>query len=359
MTGIVYPRPLAPGDLIAVPAPSSGVPPELHDRLDAAVAALEGRGFRADVGELARRGGLTPAPAVERAGELSAAFSRDEVRAVLPPWGGDLAIDLVERLDWAALAARPAWFVGWSDISTLLMPLTILTGVATIHGANLMDEPWELPGEFARWTDLASAAPGSTIEQRSAPRRRSRPWGAWADEPLARDDAYQEPTRWRLLEDDYDGDGDGDDGDLDLDHAELRVTGRLIGGCLETVSLLAGSPAGDVRGFAERHAPEGLIVYLEVAQTDAVTAARLLYSLRLAGWFARANAVLIGRSSAEPGPSLTHRDAVRLALGDLGIPVIVDVDAGHQPPQMPLVNGALAEVVLRRDGAVIRQSLVP
>ena len=347
MTGILYPRPLAPGDLIAVPAPSSGVPPELHDRLDAAVAALEGRGFRADVGELARRGGLTPAPAAERAAELAAAFSHDEVRAVLPPWGGDLAIDLVERLDWAALAARPTWFVGWSDISTLLVPLTILTGVATIHGANLMDEPWELPEEFARWTAIASAAPGSTIEQRSAPRRRSRPWGAWADEPLARDDAYQEPTRWRLLK--------GRRSDV---AAELRVTGRLIGGCLETVSLLAGSPAGDVRGFAERHAPEGLIVYLEVAHSDAVTAARLFYSVRLAGWFAHANAVLIGRTSAEPGPSLTHDDAVRLALGDLGIPVIVDVDAGHQPPQMPLVNGALAEVVLRGDGAAIRQSLV-
>jgi len=343
MSGIIYPRPLVPGDTIAVPAPSSGVPVELHDRFDAAVAALEARGFRADAGEPARRGGLTPAPAPERAAELSAAFARTEVRAVLPPWGGDLAIDLVDRLDWAALAADPTWFVGWSDISTLLMPLTILTGVATVHGANLMDEPWELPEEFTRWTDIVSAVPGATIEQRSAPRRRSRPWGAWADEPLGRDDAYQEPTGWRLLE---------------SEPPELRVSGRLIGGCLETVSLLAGSPAGDVRGFAERHAPEGLIVYLEVSQSDAVTAARLLVSLRLAGWFERANAVLVGRTSAEPGPELSHRDAVHAALGDLGIPVILDVDAGHQPPQMPLVNGALAEVVLRGDGAVIRQRLV-
>jgi muramoyltetrapeptide carboxypeptidase len=362
MTGIIYPQPLALGDTVAVPAPSSGVPVELHDRLDAAVAALEARGLRADEGTLARRGGLTPAAAPERAAELTSAFARPEVRAVLPPWGGDLAIDLVDRLDWAALAADPTWFVGWSDISTLLMPLTILTGVATVHGANLMDEPWELPEEFARWTDVVSASPGSTIEQRSAPRRRSRPWGAWADEPLGRDDAYEESTRWSLLEAETHGqaarDGSARDGSVSAGDAELRVSGRLIGGCLETVSLLAASPAGDVRGFADRHAPEGLIVYLEVSHSDAVTAARLLYSLRLAGWFERANAVLIGRTAAAPGPELSHRDAVRLALGDLGIPVILDVDAGHQPPQMPLVNGALAEVVLRSDGAVIRQSLV-
>jgi len=343
MSGIIYPRPLASGDTIAIPAPSSGVPTTLHARFDAAVAALEARGFRADVGELARRGGLTPAPAPERAVELTAAFARPEVRAVLPPWGGDLAIDLVDRIDWTALAADPTWFVGWSDISTLLMPLTILTGVATVHGANLMDEPWELPEEFTRWTDIVSAAPGSTIEQRSAPRRRSRPWGVWEDEPLGRDEAYQEPTGWSLL---------------DGKESEVSVSGRLIGGCLETVSLLTGAPAGDVLGFADRHAPEGLIVYLEVSHSDAVTAARLLYSLRLAGWFARANAVLIGRTSAAPGPELSHHEAVRAALGDLGVPVIVDVDAGHQPPQMPLVNGALADVVLRGDGAVIRQRLV-
>jgi len=357
MTGIVYPRPLVPGDTIVVPAPSSGVPGELSARFEAAVAALESRGFRADAGVLARTGGLTPAPALERAAELTAAFARPEARAVLPPWGGDLAIDLVDRLDWAALAADPTWFVGWSDISTLLLPLTILTGVATVHGANLMDEPWELPEEFVRWTDVVCAAPGSTIEQRSAPRRRSREWGAWADEPLGRDDAYEEPTRWSLL-DGGTGAGAGAGADSDADAAELRVDGRLIGGCLETVSLLAGSPAGDVRGFAERHAPEGLIVYLEVSQSDAVTAARLFVSLRLAGWFEHANAVLIGRTAADPGPDLGHREAVRLALGDLGIPVILDVDAGHQPPQMPLVNGALAEVVLRGDRAVIRQHLV-
>ncbi len=34
------------------------------------------------------------------------------------------------------------------------------------------------------------------------------------------------------------------------------------------------------------------------------------------------------------------------ALGDVGIPVIHDFDIGHQPPQMPLVNGALADIRL-------------
>lgn len=48
-------------------------------------------------------------------------------------------------------------------------------------------------------------------------------------------------------------------------------------------------------------------------------------------------------------PKLSQEDAVRRALGELGVPVLLDFDTGHQPPQMPLVNGALA--VVRLDGA--------
>jgi muramoyltetrapeptide carboxypeptidase len=346
MTNVRYPRALSAGDQISVPTPSMGVPAELHARLDRAVHDLEQRGFTVDVGRHARRDGLVPAPAAERRAELLAAFV-GPARAVLPPWGGELAIELVESMDWEALAADPTWFVGWSDISTLLMPLTIVTGVASLHGANLMDEPWELPTEFRRWTEVAALSEGESFTQFAAPRRRSRPWGAWADEPLDRDAAYESPTGWRAL---------GSDAPSDT---PVRMRGRLIGGCLETVSLLAGTRFGDVPGFARRHAPEGVIVYLEVAEADAPTALRLLWSLRLAGWFSRATGILIGRTDAAGVDGLSQLDAVERALGDLGIPVIVDFDIGHQPPQFPLVNGALAEVELVGGRGRITQFLVP
>ncbi len=87
---------------------------------------------------------------------------------MLPPWGGELAIELIEYIDWDVIADSETWFVGWPDISTLLMPLTILTGVATLHGVNLMDEPWELPTEFQRWTQVAGLTEGDSFTQRSA-----------------------------------------------------------------------------------------------------------------------------------------------------------------------------------------------
>jgi len=322
-----------------VPAPSMGVPVELHERLRAAVVSLADRGLEVNVREHATIGGLVPATAADRVLDLHDSFRSGN--AVLPPWGGELAVELLDGIDWAALADAQTWFVGWSDISTLLLPLTTLTGLATLHGANLMDEPWELPTEFHRWTDVASMAAGSSFQQRSAPRRRSRPWAAWSEEPLDRDRAYETPTRWRAL--------DG--------RSNITITGRLIGGCLETVSLLAGTPYGDVPRFAREHAPEGTLVYLEAAGSDSVTVLRMLRSLRLAGWFDAAEGVLIGRTNSPDTPELSQEEAVRRALGDIGIPVILDFDTGHQPPQMPLVNGALADVALVNGQGSIAQHL--
>lgn len=85
----------------------------------------------------------------------------------------------------------------------------------------------------------------------------------------------------------------------------------------------------------------------------------MLTSLRLAGWFEDANGVLIGRTGGGAVPELSQDDAVRRALGGLGVPVILDFDAGHQPPQLPLVDGALAEVRLEGARGSIIQHLVP
>ncbi|TWH33966.1 hypothetical protein [Isoptericola variabilis] len=57
-------------------------------------------------------------------------------------------------------------------------------------------------------------------------------------------------------------------------------------------------------------------------------------------------------------PRLEHAlDAVRHALGDLGVPVLADVECGHVPPYLVLVNGALARVEHGPDASVVTQRL--
>ena len=126
----------------------------------------------------------------------------------------------------------------------------------------------------------------------------------------------------------------------------MRATGRLLGGCLDTMAMLPGTPYGDVGAFADRYAPEGLLVYLEVSDAPAAEVSRMLHHLRYAGWFDRVNAVLVGRTPAPPTDGFTQLDALRHALGGLPAPVVHEVDLGHVPPQLALVNGALATVEL-------------
>ena len=339
---IRYPAPLRPGDVVGVTSPSSGVAPDLQGRLDVAVATVRARGFEVVVGDCMDGSGHVSAPAHERARELTAMLTDPAVRAVVPPWGGETAIDLLPLLDWDAIAAAdPTWLVGFSDMSTVITPLTLLTGTATVHGNNLMDTPYDAPDGLLTWLDVVTLEAGSTFTQTSPGRHRTTGFSDYRNHPEVRDLVLDAAGRWTRL------DGEGD----------VEAEGRLVGGCIETLCNLAGTRFGDVTGFARDHAPEGLLVYVEAAGDDAATICRNLHGMRLNGFFDAANAVLVGRTSAPPIASLTQHEAVLDALGGLGVPLIADVECGHVAPYLPLVNGALAHVTHTADRSQITQTL--
>ncbi|MDM8084359.1 LD-carboxypeptidase [Cellulomonas cellasea] len=338
---IRYPRPVVDGDVVGVVSPSAGVEAQHQARLAVALDRVRDLGFRVRAGSLLSGSGVASGSAQARADELMAMMTDPQVRAVVPPWGGEIAIDLLHRLDWDELAADPTWLVGYSDISTLLLPLILRTGVATLHGQNLMDTPYRVPAPMAAWHEVVRAASGSAITQGAAERYRASGFDDFAAMPNVDEYTLDTPGGWTRV----DADGDVD------------VTGRLIGGCLETVSHLAGTPFGDVDRFVRDHAPEGLIVYLESAQSDAADVTRRLFGLRYAGWFTHARAVLIGRTRGGDLAGWSQHDAARHVLGDLGIPVLVDVDCGHVPPHLSLVNGALATVTHTSEESILRQEL--
>ncbi len=337
-----YPKPLQAGDVIAVTSPSAGVASALEPRLQHCIEYLSERGFQVVVGACMSAEGVTSGPAAERAAELMSFLTDPLVRAVVPPWGGELAIDLLPLLDFDAIrAAEPTWFVGYSDLTTVMLPITLLTGQATLHGANLMDTPFDVPAELAHWLDVATAPPGATIRQSAAPLHQSGGYLDFVASPRVRQYRLDAPGGWKRLG----------------SSAPVTAGGRLIGGCLETLAMLPGSRYGDLARFAAEQAPEGLLVYLEVAESDAFTAARMYHHLRLAGWFDAANAVLIGRSGGPAGDDFSQLDALEHSLAELAVPVIYDVDLGHVPPQLALVNGARATVELDTTGGRLVQHL--
>lgn len=340
---IRYPAPVQPGDRIGVTSPSSGVPDDLRPRLEFCLDQLRRSGYEVVVGQCMGGSGVVSAPASDRVAELTDMLTDPRIRAVIPPWGGELAVELLPHLDLPAItAADPTWLVGYSDMSTLLLPLTTLTGMATLHGQNLMDTPYRVPEPLLSWLDVVSRSAGSSFTQGAATHHRSAGFDRWQDDPAVTAFTLDAPGTWSLL---------------DPDAGEVHVSGRLIGGCVETVSILAGTPYGDLQSFARDHAPEGLIVYVEAAGDRATTIARDLWRMRLAGWFDHANAVLVGRTDAPDDGGFSQLDAVSSALRDLDVPVVLDVDCGHVPPHLALVNGALAELTVAEATKTVRQHL--
>lgn len=334
------PAPLRPGDTIAVTAPSAGVPAALQPRLDVAIADLRRRGFEVLEGVCLRDDTETHVSASReaRADELMALLVDPDVAAVIPPWGGETGIDVLPYLDFDLLAeCEPCWYVGFSDATTTMLPLTLRSGWATLHGMNLMDSPYAPAPGHLHWLDVATSEGGLT--QAAATHRRADGWDDYVGDPGVDEMALTEPTQWSLLE-----------------GGSASFAGPLIGGCIEVLSPLAGTPFGDVPTWA-REQDEAPIVLLEAAEGNAFEVSRCLHGMRLAGWFDRCAGVLIGRTSAPDADTLTQHEAVCDALGGLDVPVVLDVDFGHQQPMMPLVLGALAQVEFGPQARRVTQTL--
>lgn len=342
VVAVRFPVALKPGDRVGVTAPSSGVGADMRARLDVAVETVRARGYQVVLGECMSGAGHLSAPARQRAAELTEMLCDPAIRAVVPPWGGETGIDLLPLLDWAAIgAAEPTWLVGYSDLSTIITPLTLRTGVASVHGNNLMDTPYQTPAGLLSWLDIVTAEAGATLCQQSPGRHRATGFDDYRTHPRVNEFTLDRPGRWTRL------DNDGD----------VVVEGRLIGGCIETLRHVAGTGYADIDAFARHHAPHGLLIYLEADADDAFAICRSLHGMRLAGFFASANAILIGRTHAPATDSLTQHDAVLDALGQLGVPIIADVECGHVPPYMPIINAAHGRLVYTTDHNSLDQTL--
>ncbi|WP_120512214.1 S66 family peptidase [Photobacterium salinisoli] len=342
-----YPSPLVPGCTIAVTALSAGVPDDFHVRLDLVIQGLRDRGFKVLEGQCLRENtGHVSAPATIRAKELMAFLLDDRVDAILPPWGGELAMELLPLLDLDLLRhAKPKWLIGFSDISTISSVLTARCDWASLHCANLMQLHAGVtdPLNSAIFSLLSLPAGESlTLQQSSCYEVAS---ANYAKEPEA-SFSFTQPTQWTALSVN--------------DAAEsVAFSGRLIGGCLDTVGLLSGTEYLNLPQMKVQYAQDGLILFLENAELSPTAMARLLMAMTFNGVFDAVNGVIFGRDGSPlgHGKSLSHSEVIQQVLGDLAVPVILDADIGHLAPNMPLMNGAYAKVHITDGKAWVQQTL--
>lgn len=341
---IRFPKPLNPGDTIGVTAPSSGVENIHHPRLDLALSDLGKRGFKIVEGRCLRENikHVSGSPK-ERARDLEDLWMRLDVKAIIPPWGGEFLIEILPLLNFEIFQnSEPKWVLGYSDISTFLFALTAKTGIASAHGMNLMDSILKQDDPLSSATfKILSTKTEDTIVQFSSEKYQTK----WTDFAQKEDAIFNltEPTEWKVLR-----------------QQSAHFSGRLLGGCLDCLKELVGTPFGSLPAFAKHFQNERVILFLENCDLSPESFRRALWNMRLAGWFENLNAVIFGRSNAADSNKPDHPtfvDAMNSVFEGFNFPVVYDADIGHRPPQMTLINGAFAQVNVENGKAQLKQTL--
>ena len=289
--GFLLPAALAPGDVVAVVAPSSPFDPDVFQR---GVAWLRERyEVRFDRGVLERSYYLAGKDA-RRAAELNAAMRDPEVRAIVAARGGYGAMRILGALPWDAWAARPSWMVGFSDITALHVE-AMARGVASIHAPHVTG----LGGE-------PDADPAQIMALRAS-------WRAALEAPRA-------ARAWRDLRVLHRGRG-------------APAAGPILGGNLAMLEAMAA--AGRLR------LPRGAILALEDVTERPYRIDRMITSLALGGYLAELGGIVFGDFfKCEPGPDgATLEEVIAERTEGLGIPVLTGAPFGHAERNEAFVLG--------------------
>lgn len=334
---IKYPF-LKDGATIGVTAPSSGVETKLHELVQLACDQLKIQGFKTVCGNTVwTQKKAKSAPKEERATEFNQMMFDDDIDVIIPPWGGELLIEILEYVDFENIKRK--WVLGYSDISVLLLAITLRTGVATAHGTNLVDlREANLDETTAKWKSVLATEMGESIVQHSS-LLYQKEWQF--DHPLPSSVFdLTEKTIWKTVS-----------------QETVKVEGRVLGGCIDVIRHLIGTPFGDVRHFRNEFINEPIVWYFENCNLHTTDLRRTLVQMRLADWFENCSGILFGRSAANiPVENYLIEDVYQDLFEELNIPIVYDIDCGHQPPQITFINGAYAKVnVENGEGTVIQE----
>jgi muramoyltetrapeptide carboxypeptidase len=229
----------------------------------------------------------------DRAADLEAMWCRPETRAIWFARGGYGTARLLDRLSWRRLSRRALPLIGYSDVSALFA-VALERGLGPCFYGPVVTEL----GDRRNWhaPSLASALAARPIELR-----------------LRRRDVL----------------------------VPGRGNGRLVGGNLTVLAHLWGT----------RFQPDwrGSILFLEDVGEEAYRLDRTLTQLRTAGALRGLRGVLIGDLGVPPTRREFPPDRPVAAIlaenfGDLGVPVVTGVPAGHRLAKWTLPLGWVARI---------------
>ncbi|MGI0489296.1 S66 peptidase family protein [Pantanalinema rosaneae CENA516] len=291
------PVPLQRGDLLYVIAPS-GALRELT-ALHQGVAIWRDRGYRVEFAPgFDDRWGYLAGTDAQRRQQLQVALDQPHCRGILCARGGWGGARLLE--DWNWQLPEPKWLIGFSDITSLLFSLS-QQGISGVHAPLLTTLAAEPTWSVQRLFDWVEGRPIDPLQGQG--------WG------------------------------------------NGQTTGLLLPANLTVATHLIGTPL-------QPDLSHGVILALEDVGEAPYRIDRMLTQWRLSGLLQQVKGIALGRfSQCEPPaniPSFTVEEVVRDRLGDLGIPIVVELPFGHDGVNAALPVGVMAQLDGDRGTLVIK-----
>ncbi|SIT18457.1 muramoyltetrapeptide carboxypeptidase [Roseivivax lentus] len=293
-------RPLAPGDTIGIVSPASAAQGTVYEDFS---RIAESRGYSVKVfGETEPTFGRMTGSDRNRANSLIAAFEDDEVTAVICARGGYGSGRLLSHLDPSRVKNKI--FVGYSDITNLLVHLNTMCRITTFHGPMAADLAGKNDPDTMRW--LFSFLEGKRL-------------------------AYDLSTK---------------------DHRVFRsgeASGMVFGGNISTLETLIGTESWSM--------PEGAILFLEDTNEFMYSLDRSLVHLQRSGVFEKASAIIFAdlqlkdASDRDNSIGFLLEELLEIHFGDFSGPIIFDAPCGHTQRQMTIPLGVQARLEAAHDGS--------
>ena len=241
--------------------------------------------------------------------------------------GGYNSNSLLPYIDYEALRKDPKIIIGYSDVTALLLAIYAQTGLITFYGPALVASFGEFPPlveeTFQSFLDILCSTYDSY--QYKMPE-------LWTDVLLEWEtqDATKPryPNEWHFL-------GNG------------QVSGRIIGGNLNTISGIWGS----------QYMPEiypGDILFIEDSLKGIETVERSFAHLLACGVFDKVGALILGKHELfnDKGTGRTPLDVLIEVLNGKNIPILYGFDSCHTHPM--LVTPIGVEVSINFDSEIIK-----
>ena len=332
---MIYPQFLNKNDYIGVPAPSDGSDCEQsNNRIKNAKKNLENLGYRVKLSENIYNSNLgRSSNAVSRANEFNEMFEEKEMKLLLCASGGDFMVEILPYINFESLMENPKWVEGFSDPTSILFPITTKYDIATIYGNNF--KSFGMQDYHISLKDNLKILEGDIINQENYELYEN-----IRAERITGLEGYNltDKVCWKVLQ-----------------NEDINVKGRIIAGCLDIISELAGTKYDGMKEFNEKYKNDGIIICLDNCELSKEELIRTLWKLNEMEYFKYAKAIIFGRNGIETscyGYDMENclKDSV---ISKLNIPIIYDADISHKGPSMTIINGAISNINVSKGKANI------